>query len=128
MQQEKPSVTEHLANEQTFLAWLRTGIEVMAFGIVAIKFSLFASQVMGLVLVGAAIVMIALSYIRYYHTVKQLRKQQFGYSGKLAAVTAVLILSISAILLYCLLDGYVNHPEAFRKQSQKTENTLQESK
>jgi len=123
MQKEKSAITQHLANEQTFLAWLRTGVEIMAFGIVAIKFSLFASQVMGLVLVGASIVMILLSYIRYYRNVKQLRAQNFGYSGRLVAVAATLILVISAILFYYLVDIYINDLDSF-DQIKKIEQPL----
>lgn len=33
---------DHAANERTFLAWLRTGIAVVAFGFVIEKFNLFA--------------------------------------------------------------------------------------
>ena len=32
---------EHLANERTFLAWVRTSIAIIAFGFVIEKFSLF---------------------------------------------------------------------------------------
>jgi putative membrane protein len=35
--------TAHSANERTFLAWLRTGIAVIAFGFVIEKFNLFIS-------------------------------------------------------------------------------------
>ncbi|HET9572583.1 MAG TPA: DUF202 domain-containing protein, partial [Methyloceanibacter sp.] len=34
--------SDHAANERTFLAWLRTGIAVIAFGFVIEKFNLFA--------------------------------------------------------------------------------------
>jgi len=33
--------TDHSANERTFLAWVRTGIAVMAFGFLVEKFNLF---------------------------------------------------------------------------------------
>ncbi len=33
--------TDHAANERTFLAWIRTGIAVIAFGFVVEKFNLF---------------------------------------------------------------------------------------
>ncbi|MGA7328640.1 MAG: DUF202 domain-containing protein [Rhodomicrobium sp.] len=33
--------TEHAANERTFLAWVRTGIAIIAFGFVIEKFNLF---------------------------------------------------------------------------------------
>lgn len=32
---------DHLANERTFLAWLRTGVAVIAFGFVVDRFSLY---------------------------------------------------------------------------------------
>ena len=34
----------HMANERTFLAWIRTGIGIMAFGFVVEKFALFTKQ------------------------------------------------------------------------------------
>lgn len=108
---DKPQLTEYLANEQTFLAWLRTGVEVMAFGFVAIKFSLFASQLMGILLIGIGTVMIALAYLRYRNTVRQLRKGEFKYSGTLVALTAAAVLLISSALLYCLLDAGPNQPK-----------------
>ena len=42
--QSKPKshhVTEHLANERTILAWVRTSIAVMTFGVALNRFSLF---------------------------------------------------------------------------------------
>jgi hypothetical protein len=35
------SYSDHAANERTFLAWIRTGIAVIAFGFVVEKFNLF---------------------------------------------------------------------------------------
>ena len=40
-------VSDHLANERTFLAWVRTGIAVMAFGFVIERFGLLLRE-MGL--------------------------------------------------------------------------------
>jgi putative membrane protein len=37
-------VTDHLANERTFLAWVRTGIAVMAFGFVIERFGLLMRE------------------------------------------------------------------------------------
>ncbi|WP_229663535.1 YidH family protein [Pedobacter quisquiliarum] len=38
---EKPRVADHLANERTFLAWIRMSIGIMGFGFVVVKFSRF---------------------------------------------------------------------------------------
>ena len=35
------SYTDHAANERTFLAWLRTGVAVIAFGFIVDRFDLF---------------------------------------------------------------------------------------
>jgi inner membrane protein YidH len=37
-------VTDHLANERTFLAWVRTGIAVMAFGFVIERFGILMRE------------------------------------------------------------------------------------
>jgi putative membrane protein len=39
--------SDHAANERTFLAWVRTGIAVIAFGFVVEKFNLFLLTVAG---------------------------------------------------------------------------------
>jgi putative membrane protein len=36
-----PNYTDHAANERTFLAWVRTGIAIIALGFVIEKFNLF---------------------------------------------------------------------------------------
>ncbi len=46
------NTSDHLANERTFLAWIRTSIGIMAFGFVVVKFSLFVKQLS--ILVGKA--------------------------------------------------------------------------
>lgn len=47
MQEEKKqgAITDHLANESTFLALIRTSIGIMAFGFVVVKFSFFVKQI-----------------------------------------------------------------------------------
>ncbi|EQD78802.1 membrane protein containing DUF202, partial [mine drainage metagenome] len=73
------SPTDHLANERTFLSWVRTGITVVALGFVVAKFNLLIRELAGprassqspyasalgviLVLVGALLVLLA--YVRY---------------------------------------------------------------
>jgi putative membrane protein len=104
---DKIQITEHLANEQTFLAWLRTGVEIMAFGFVAIKFSLFVSQMMGIVLVGVGALMTILAYVRYIKTVRQFRRGEYQYSTRLLTLTAILLLVISTVLIYYLIEAYL---------------------
>ncbi len=37
--------SDHLANEHTYLAWLRTSVGIMAFVFVVVNFSLFLKQI-----------------------------------------------------------------------------------
>ena len=46
--------SDHAANERTFLAWVRTGIAVIAFGFVIEKFNLFVLTVLSSASVEAA--------------------------------------------------------------------------
>ncbi|MDR3491397.1 MAG: DUF202 domain-containing protein [Gammaproteobacteria bacterium] len=39
------NLRDHMANERTFLAWIRTSLGIMAFGFVVEKFSLFLKQI-----------------------------------------------------------------------------------
>ena len=51
---------DHLANERTFLAWIRTSIALMCFGFVIVKFALFIRQIS--VALGDKVVMPGKSY------------------------------------------------------------------
>ncbi len=104
--------SDHAANERTFLAWVRTGIAVIAFGLVIEKFSLFLATIamtggvpaekmpfgrydgLALILSGAAT--LALATIRFVRTTKRLDGPE-TYSAK--DVRAELILSTALVLL-----------------------------
>ena len=74
-----PNLSDHQANERTFLAWLRTAIALMGFGFVIAKFGLFlrliaktrdvpgpfSSSVIGILLVIFGGLLAALSGVRY---------------------------------------------------------------
>lgn len=45
MEDKTNNTSDHLANERSFLAWIRTSIGIMAFGFVVVKFSLFVKQI-----------------------------------------------------------------------------------
>lgn len=123
--EEKPFVTpnDHLANERTFLAWIRTSIAIMGFGFVVVKFSLFVKQVslvitdkhvmptsgfssyIGIILVGTGGLMAVLSYWRYRHIEKQLIQKTYFPSFTLSLLLTVSIILISILLLWYLLPN-----------------------
>jgi len=73
---------EHLANERTFLAWIRTSIALMGFGFVIVKFTLFLKQfsvaidtgidstkdygsTVGVIMLALGIIFASLAYVNY---------------------------------------------------------------
>src|SRR6201984_1755794 len=42
---QKASLSDYLAAERTFLAWIRTGLALMGFGFVVARFGLFLQQI-----------------------------------------------------------------------------------
>lgn len=83
------SFTDHAANERTFLAWVRTGIAVMAFGFLVERFDIFLKvaaaslgqkshalshqafgNIAGLYLIIAGAAMIFLSVLRFKRIAK----------------------------------------------------------
>jgi putative membrane protein len=112
---------DHLANERTYLAWIRTSIGIMAFGFVVVKFSLFVKQlslilgkkeiiqakgyssVAGIILVSIGAITTFLSYLRYLRVEKQLREEAFRNSALLITVITSFILGISMFLVVYLI-------------------------
>lgn len=116
----RQNVSDHLANERTFLAWVRTSIGIMGFGFVVVKFSLFTRQIaaaldkatpiphtgyshaIGVMLVALGGLVILFAFIRYQVTKKQLETGGFYQSGALIKITTALIFLISILLLLYL--------------------------
>ena len=108
----------HMANERTFLAWIRTSISIMAFGFVVEKFSLFVKQlsyylgkeasppapgyssVVGVILVGLGAVMGVLAYLRYRSVERQIENDNYA---PLPILSVLLMLSVLAVGLFLVL-------------------------
>jgi putative membrane protein len=122
--------SDHAANERTFLAWVRTGIAVIAFGFVIEKFNLFvltmasASSLdaghrlqlervsgplgrydgLALVLVGLALIVAAA--VRFVRTGWRLDDEEIHSAGSLRAeliLSAALALFVAGISAYLVL-------------------------
>ncbi|MEO5995396.1 MAG: DUF202 domain-containing protein [Chitinophagaceae bacterium] len=118
---KKNNPSDHLANERTFLAWVRTSIGIMAFGFVVVKFSLFIRQIsevlgednvikskgysaiLGIFLVAVGALTSILSYIRYKQTRKQLEKGYYNHSSLLITILTGFIFLVSVLLIVYLL-------------------------
>lgn len=114
---------DHLANERTFLAWMRTSIGIMAFGFVVVKFSLFVKQIslilgkeniipskghsgmVGIILVAVGTITAVLSFIRYKHSEKQLNEGDYRHSSSLIAILTAFIFLVSVFLIVYLVKS-----------------------
>jgi len=114
---------DHLANERTYLAWIRISIGIMAFGFVVVKFSLFVKQIgialgtgiktpslgysslIGIVLVAFGALSILFSYGQYRKTETQLRTGKYVPSSILTSLLTAILLLISILLIFYLLQS-----------------------
>ncbi|SDD22153.1 YidH family protein [Williamwhitmania taraxaci] len=117
----------HMANERTFLAWIRTGIGIMAFGFVVEKFALFMKQmsfvlgkstigeslppshgysaILGIFLVGLGALMGLLAYVRYKKVEKQINEDTWQPSSILDAMLTISVLAVGIFLVVYLIHS-----------------------
>ncbi len=128
MKEEKNQIianpSDHLANERTFLAWIRTSIAIMGFGFVVVKFSLFVRQIalvlksnqnilpekgysapIGILLVAVGAFMAMYSYLSYRNTEKQLLNQAYKPSVLPALILTIGIVTVGTLLVIYLVPG-----------------------
>ena len=116
--------SDHLANERTFLAWIRTSIAIMGFGFVVVKFALFIKQIslvlttkqtvlpgkgystqIGILLVAVGAFMAFYSWLRYRTTEKQLINKAYKPSALPALLLTIGIVIIGVLLVIYLVPG-----------------------
>jgi putative membrane protein len=120
---DQPYVREHLANERTLLAWIRTCIGIMAFGFVVVKFSLFVtgfplmtgspappeasaglSSVIGILLVAFGALLLLLAYLKFKRAEKQINQGAYHSSSGLILGLTVIVFLVSILLLIYLTN------------------------
>ena len=117
----------HMANERTFLAWIRTSIGVMAFGFVVEKFALFIKQmslvleksnignvlppshgyssIVGIFLVGFGTLMCLLAYVRYKKVERQIDEDTYQPSSVLDLLLLLSVLTVGIFLVIYLIHS-----------------------
>ena len=111
--------SDHLANERTFLAWVRTSISVIVFGFVVAKFGITLRQffrfenisskesgvslVLGVSFMVVVILMAILAVWRYQSTRVQIDSAAFRPPNKTVYVVGGITALLGAMLIYYLL-------------------------
>jgi putative membrane protein len=109
---------DHLANERTFLAWLRTGMSAVIFGFAIGRFGLVIREIeateghhlrgtglsvwVGMLSIVAGIMMVGAGLVRYRRVRTQLDQEEFEPAGSL-----IDLLAAASALFAMLLAGYL---------------------
>ncbi|MFB7668546.1 YidH family protein [Kitasatospora sp. NPDC056138] len=96
---------DHLANERTYLAWLRTGISMAALGVAVAKFSPdrgLHALVSGAILICAGLLVSAYGTARYRSVGRQLDGGVYA-PARFGTVTATTLISLLALIAVAIL-------------------------
>ena len=110
-----------MANERTFLAWIRTSIGIMAFGFVVERFALFMKQlsfflgktevplhlqtghshslIFGILLVGLGVLISVLAFVRYKKVQRQIDEDSFNPSSGLDLLVMLSVVGTGLFLI-----------------------------
>ena len=114
-----------MANERTFLAWIRTSIGIMAFGFVVEKFAFFIkhlsaflgkpiepepvtfstgySSIFGIVLVAFGALMGVLAFIRYKKVEREIEEDTYRPSLLLDIMITLLVIGMGAFFVVYMI-------------------------
>jgi uncharacterized membrane protein YidH (DUF202 family) len=112
-------LSDHLANERTFLAWVRTSLGIMAFGFAVVKFTIFVRQIsialqkpiqghgysneMGIFLVAFGAFLNLFAFYRYKKIEKQLVNSDYRPSVFLTSFLMISVLMVGIFLVWYLI-------------------------
>lgn len=107
--EESKYIQQHLANERTFLAWVRTAIAIMGVGFLVTNLHSsmidklttrgdMLAKVIGLASVGLGVLTVLMSMIVYFKKIHSINNQTF-VSSKTYILTLSTIIIIIALLL-----------------------------
>jgi putative membrane protein len=116
-------ITEHLSNERTYLAWLRTSFSLLTLGFATSKFGQFLVELrvksdralpsgyptgsrrfgIGMVVLGTAL--IAVSTWNYRKTMKQIKQGTFEASTFLVFFVGAMSVSFGLVAIILLLEA-----------------------
>jgi putative membrane protein len=105
-------IQQHLANERTFLAWIRTAIAITGIGFLVMNLHIKSSshslsnaavEIIGILSVITGVCTIIFSTISYFQKAKQINEQMFRTSRPLVLFLAMLMLVVTLLFGYYFL-------------------------
>lgn len=121
-----PRFTDHSANERTYLAWLRTAIAVIAFGLLIERFDLFLRSIteairrqggeaigslappygreLGVVMVVVGVATMVIATARFWRTARRIRSaEDIEFNAQTTILLGVALLLFGAMTLVYVL-------------------------
>jgi inner membrane protein YidH len=111
---DNSNARDHLANERTFLAWIRTGVATIVFGFAVGRFSIALQEFLqfekkpvstpgltawlGMISILAGVLLIAAGLYRYRQTRLQIDTNSFEPAGTIIDLVAVLLALFGIVL------------------------------
>jgi putative membrane protein len=107
---KEPDYRFLLANERTFLAWIRTALSLLAGGVLLVQFAVRLSPRTAVVAIATALaaysaLVCALAYVRWRDSEIAMRHDRPLPASLLVPMTAVLMAVVSAVLVALTVVG-----------------------
>ena len=122
------NISDHLANERTFLAWIRTAIALMGFGFVIVKFVVFLKQfalisgnmdavsshmitrsaVVGISMVAFGSFIAFFGYMRYKSVEQKINNESYLHTRWLSLLVMLGVILVGALMVYYLIPNIRN--------------------
>mmetsp|Transcript_37259 Transcript_37259/g.58679 ORF Transcript_37259/g.58679 Transcript_37259/m.58679 type:complete len:197 (-) Transcript_37259:80-670(-) len=107
---ESPAVRDHLSNERTFLAWLRTGLTMVGVGIGIEKLALIHifSGILGTFFILIGLIIFIYAVYRYFGTMVNLQNRRFepNKQGIMAILTLTFLVSLATLITLSITWGF----------------------
>jgi putative membrane protein len=113
-QQNSNRARDHLANERTYLAWIRTAVAFLGIGIVIVRLRyLLPPQVptrghgweLGLVFGVAGLLMVLLATSHYFHVQKAIERNSYEPEKRWIIACSMVVTLVGAGVIYYLLTA-----------------------
>lgn len=123
MEKNDTRLREHLANERTFLAWVRTAVALIGLGFVIVKFALFLkeisllfqasamdvsegfSAVIGVVIVAFGVALAPFAFFQYKKMERQINNQTYKSTSLLTLFLTISIIAGGIMLILHLITS-----------------------
>jgi putative membrane protein len=123
MENRDTKLREHLANERTFLAWVRTAIALIGLGFVIVKFALFLEEIaflfsqeklpvqegfsalIGVIIVAFGVALAPFAFFQYKKVEKQIESTSYKTSTLLTGILTFALVAGGILLILHLLTN-----------------------